>query len=31
MEDQLQCFYLDRSSQTASDMLRKCVQDKNSE
>ena len=31
MEDQLQCFYLDGSSQNASDMLRKCVQDKNSE
>ena len=31
MEDQLQCFYLDSSSQNASDMLRKCVQDRNSE
>ena len=30
MEDQLQCFYLDGSSQNASDMLRTCVQDKNS-
>jgi len=31
MEDQLQCFYLDGSSQNASAMLRKCVQDQSSE
>ena len=30
-EEQLQCFYLDASSQNASAMLRKCVQDRNSE
>ena len=30
MEDQLQCFYLDASSQNASAMLRKCVQDQSS-
>lgn len=27
---QMECFYLDGSNQNASDMLRKCVQDKNS-
>ena len=27
MENQLECFYLDSSFQSASDMLRKCVQD----
>lgn len=30
MEDQLKCFYLNASSQNASDMLRTCVQDKTS-
>ena len=30
MEDQLQCFYLDASSQNASAMLRKCVQEQSS-
>jgi hypothetical protein len=30
MQTQLECFYLDGSKQNAADMLRKCVQDKDS-
>ena len=29
-QSQMECFYLDGSKQNASDMLRKCVQDKKS-
>ena len=30
MQAQMECYYLDGSNQNASDMLRKCVQDKES-